>query len=256
MALPLVNVTVTLRDLSGQPVSGATVEAVLASHEVYEGYVVPSGATAETDAEGVAVLALFPSELGSRGSTYTFRVTPSVPGEMAALTFTDVSVPNRDCALEDIAELAAYPATYWSGKADKVEGGTSGHFAALDAEGNLVDSGYAPGDFSGGDMVEAVFSYGDATPKTLTTLPAGRAVLAVALVLTTAFDGAGAMLSVGDAAAHGRLMAASENDPGVVATYEATPGHVYATETAVNLYITPGDGASAGAGIVRLVVQR
>ena len=34
-----------------------------------------------------------------------------------------------------------------SGKADKVSGGTAGHFASLDSNGNLVDSTYAPGSF-------------------------------------------------------------------------------------------------------------
>lgn len=34
-----------------------------------------------------------------------------------------------------------------TGKADKVSGATSGNFAALDANGNLVDSNYKPGDF-------------------------------------------------------------------------------------------------------------
>jgi hypothetical protein len=34
-----------------------------------------------------------------------------------------------------------------TGKADKVSGATSGNFAALDANGNLVDSTYKPGDF-------------------------------------------------------------------------------------------------------------
>jgi hypothetical protein len=36
-----------------------------------------------------------------------------------------------------------------SGKADKVSGGTAGHFASLDSNGNLVDSTYAPGSFKG-----------------------------------------------------------------------------------------------------------
>ena len=94
------------------------------------------------------------------------------------------------------------------------------------------------------------FAWGDASPKQLLTVPAGRRVLTVRLIVDTAFDGAGAALAVGDAGDPGRLLAAAENDPGTPGTYAAHPAVLYGADTALTLTITPGAGASQGAGAV------
>ena len=98
------------------------------------------------------------------------------------------------------------------------------------------------------------FAYGDASPKPLLTVPAGGRVLAVRVIIDSPFDGAGAALSVGDAAGPAGLMPAGANDPAVPGTYAAHPAALYATGTALTLAITPGAGASQGTGLVMLTL--
>lgn len=99
------------------------------------------------------------------------------------------------------------------------------------------------------------FSWGDATPKTLFTAPAGKRIALVSVVITTAFDGTSPALTIGDASDTDRLMTADQNDPASVWTYEATPGYAYASATALTLSITPGSGATAGAGTVYIELE-
>jgi len=94
------------------------------------------------------------------------------------------------------------------------------------------------------------FAYGDATPATVLTCPAGKTVLSVSLVILTPFNGSGAALTVGDAADIDRLMSANENDPAIAGTFESHPAHTYVAATIIKLWITPGGGASAGNGIL------
>lgn len=104
--------------------------------------------------------------------------------------------------------------------------------------------------------IEIPFAYGDATPELITTVPAGKFVYEVDIIITTAFNGVGAALAVGDVAIPDRLLAATENAPGTAGTYSTHPNVAYIVSTAVNLTITPGAGASQGAGIVRLIIQQ
>lgn len=112
-----------------------------------------------------------------------------------------------------------------------------------------------PGTPAPGAIAPISFSWGDATPALLTTVWAGKRVYVVEVVISTAFNGSGASLTVGPLASPTELMAASENDPTVVASYEANPDKLYASSTAIYLHITPGSGASAGSGQVRLQVE-
>ena len=113
-----------------------------------------------------------------------------------------------------------------------------------------------PAGASGAGAVEIAFAFGDATPKTLVTAGAGKLAYRVAIHISTAFDGSGATLQIGDAGDPARLMAASQNLPGEVGSYETNPNHRYAGSTVLLLTITPGGGVSQGAGIVTLQVQQ
>lgn len=108
----------------------------------------------------------------------------------------------------------------------------------------------------GSGAIEIPFAYGDATPLFITTVPAGKFVYEVALIITEAFNGAGATLAVGDAGIADRLMTVTDNAPSVPGTYMTHPNVAYLGNTAVTLTITPGAGASQGAGIVRLIIQQ
>lgn len=94
------------------------------------------------------------------------------------------------------------------------------------------------------------FSYGDATPDELMNVPAGRVVEKVSVVFLVAFDGMNPAIKVGDDLDDERLMPASGNDPTEAATFEAHPGHRYATRTAIKVTITPGFAATQGSGII------
>lgn len=70
-----------------------------------------------------------------------------------------VAEPFIDAAIARDAEVTAAVST----KADKVSGATAGHFAALNASGDLTDSGFLPGSFanaththSGADIVSGI----------------------------------------------------------------------------------------------------
>ena len=70
----------------------------------------------------------------TNGVTPSFTIGTVVEGAEAAATITGTSA-------NPILNLVL-PAAAVSGKADKVSGATSGNFAALDANGNLTDSGH------------------------------------------------------------------------------------------------------------------
>lgn len=109
---------------------------------------------------------------------------------------------------------------------------------------------------SGAGSIEIAFAFGDATPKVLLTAPANKTVYGAGLHIHTAFNGTGAALSIGDAGDPARLMAATANAPDQVASYLTSPNHRYGVPTALILTITPGGGATQGAGIVSLQVQQ
>ncbi len=113
----------------------------------------------------------------------------------------------------------------------------------------------APGLAGIGASVPINFSWGDASPALLATVGAGKHVYAVELIILGAFDGAGTALTIGPLAAPTELMAAAENAPGTIASYETSPNKLYIGATGIYLTITPGAGASAGNGQIRLQIE-
>lgn len=106
------------------------------------------------------------------------------------------------------------------------------------------------------NLIAVPFAWGDASPVTIGTVPAGGRVVRIELLITTAFNGTSPSITIGDAGDADRLLAADQNLPSQVATYEVHPGHLYASSTPILLTITPGGGASAGAGTILLYFQR
>lgn len=107
-----------------------------------------------------------------------------------------------------------------------------------------------PGNGTG--RTEVRFDWGDATPKNLLTVTAGKLIEKVAVYVVEAFDGTSPALTVGDAGDTDRLMTAGQVDPAAAGTYEVRPNHQYGTDTVITLSITPGSGASAGSGLVAI----
>lgn len=104
--------------------------------------------------------------------------------------------------------------------------------------------------------IQLPFAWGDATPASITPqVPADTLVVSVGLHIEQGFDGAGATLTVGDDADADRLMPADRNDPSTAASYVVHPGYRYALATTVKLAITPGAGATAGRGVLTMVIE-
>ena len=121
MSIPTVPVTVRLFDQDGNPVAGATVTAKLTTTERYGGYVVPKEYRGETDANGVAVVNVFPNELGTEGSEYRFKILDMATGKTVSVYAT---VPNAPCELHQISELEPYLFKHSSSVVPVANGGT------------------------------------------------------------------------------------------------------------------------------------
>lgn len=94
------------------------------------------------------------------------------------------------------------------------------------------------------------FAYGDATPQIIAALPGAALVTNVILIINTEFNGVGASISVGTSGFEESLLKQEEVDPVHLGIYSTAPGILYGGATDINIYITPGGGASQGAGIV------
>ena len=102
---------------------------------------------------------------------------------------------------------------------------------------------------------EFIFHYGDATPKLLLTVPANKVILSVNIVITTAFNGTGAALTVGDASNYSSVVAATDNNPSVISNWTIEPGVFFGSNTPIYLSITAGSGATQGTGLLTIQIQ-
>lgn len=96
-------------------------------------------------------------------------------------------------------------------------------------------------------------AFGDSSPVVIGGVLAGRTVQSVTVNVTTAFDGAGAALTVGDAGDADVLMEAAGNDPSTIGIYRTHPMVKYVGATDVKVTITPGSGATTGAATITVV---
>lgn len=106
----------------------------------------------------------------------------------------------------------------------------------------------------GQSLISIPFSYGDASPKPISTIAAGKTIFTATIVIQTPFNGTGAALTLGDGGMGDRLMGVNQNDPTYAAEYETNPGYTYSAETQILLTIAPGAGCTQGNGYVLLEV--
>lgn len=106
-----------------------------------------------------------------------------------------------------------------------------------------------------GQYPVAEFAFGDASPATIVIINPTSAVevALVQLEIEEEFDGVGAALAVGIAGDPDLLMTTAQNDPSILAVFEASPRARLAAGAEVQLTITPGSGASQGRG--KLIIQ-
>ena len=99
------------------------------------------------------------------------------------------------------------------------------------------------------------FTYADTSPSLIGLAPNGKLVLHVRVFITQTFDGTGAALTVGSGGTPNDLMASTDNTPGTVGLYEKSPAVQYGADTNINITITPGTGATQGAGLVIVEIE-
>lgn len=92
------------------------------------------------------------------------------------------------------------------------------------------------------------FSFGDASPRALPAADLAKLVLAVSVNIVTPFDGAAPSLRLGTAAQPELLVAAAQIDLATATEFEFSPNLVLAAAQGLVLTLTPGAGATQGAG--------
>ncbi|BBE51128.1 hypothetical protein OYT1_ch1581 [Ferriphaselus amnicola] len=104
MSTPTVKASIVLTDHAGAPLVGATITAQLNRDEIYNGLIISTKVTETTDSTGLAVLDLFPNQIGSQSSNYSIQITHK--GKKHRYTAV---IPNADCDLAICLSMPTYP---------------------------------------------------------------------------------------------------------------------------------------------------
>lgn len=104
--------------------------------------------------------------------------------------------------------------------------------------------------------VEVAFTFATVSPLLVTGLRPGDRIVRSDVKIGTAFDGVGAALMLGTAGSPGVLLDTGDIDVVLPDEYEAFDELDVGVLTLVQLAITPGAGATAGAGRVLLEIWR
>ena len=117
---------------------------------------------------------------------------------------------------------------------------------------DIVERGpQGPRGQAGSNITPIDFTFGDAS--SIVWVPGDAGLLSlVRLFITVPFNGVGAAISVGTASDPEALMPAAFCDPTAEQGFENTPDVELASGEGVRLVITPGTGATAGAGVLLL----
>ena len=153
-----------------------------------------------------------------------------------------IAVTKDTLGISDIDQLGTRLGNIESGKADKVANATSGNFASLDSNGNLVDSGSKAADFvqmtdlqaldlaeigGPGEYISAIKQENgqvSATATTMDTEPTANSTNAVTSGgVRSAIDGAIAKLDVSDSAVSHQFVTAVPEADGKVSVSRAQP---------------------------------
>jgi hypothetical protein len=106
-----------------------------------------------------------------------------------------------------------------------------------------------------GPIAATAFTYGDVSPMSFMTIPAGKLVLEVHVIIETPFDAMDAGITVGDSGNPTSLMNTDQINPNEAGYYQAIPMTSYLVDTELFLYFTPGTDPQAGAGRFFILVE-
>jgi hypothetical protein len=141
MALTTRTLTVNAQSPDAAKLNRLLVEAELTNAEfTTEGLVVPSIVKAWTDSEGVATLELFPNELGTQSSKYTFRAVRFVDSQREVLWTDTAEMPDGDTNLDQIIGTSPNDQTFASGAAISAALATTKADEAADSASSASDS--------------------------------------------------------------------------------------------------------------------
>ncbi len=84
--------------------------------------------------------------------------------------------------------------------------------------------------------------------KALGSVPAGKRVWAAVIIVNEVFNAG--TLTIGDASAHSRLMAATANYLTQAGIYEVNPQHLYSAETPIKLWFSGSPVSGSGTAII------
>lgn len=159
-------------------------------------------------------------------------------------SWTAAPITNPDLANASTSGLAEGSNLYFTNaRADaRVALGIAAHVAAPDPHPQYAlksEVGIIP-------LID--FSYGDASPAVVHTMSAASEIVQVSLQIEQAFNGSGAAISLGTLTSPGLLFSSAMNNPAVVGVFEFSPREEIPAGADIILTITPGAGASQGAG--------
>ena len=100
--------------------------------------------------------------------------------------------------------------------------------------------------------IAVAFSYGDATPVIIYSVPAGKMIFSAQIVITQIFNGVLPSLRLGDSGNLSRFLSTLQNSPLAVGAYSTSPNYTYGASTDILLSIVAGSGATQGAGFILL----
>ena len=132
---------------------------------------------------------------------------------------------------------------------ETVEIGQQGPPGAPGATGPMGPAG------ASGPIAATPFTFGDVSPISFVTIPAGKMVLEVHVIIETPFDALDAGITVGDSGNPLSLMNTDQINPNEAGSYQTNPLTSYLIDTELFLYFTPGTDPQAGAGRFFILVE-
>jgi hypothetical protein len=99
-------------------------------------------------------------------------------------------------------------------------------------------------------VVVVPFTFATGSPFDLASVGPSAPVVRAGLRIDVGFDGAGASLEIGTAASPGLILGPTESLPAVPGQYETDAVTTFVAPATLQLRVTPGAGATQGAGVV------
>jgi hypothetical protein len=113
---------------------------------------------------------------------------------------------------------------------------------------------YVDGSMTTATVFEKYFAWGDVGVQQIFSLLSGAVIVEVNVWMLETFDGTNPVLTIGKSGATDDLMDASEADPALLSSFSTRPGKEYETGEGVNLYMSPGAGATKGRGVLSIYI--